>query len=64
MAGRHASLAIKEFGQFKVTLAFERAPVIDSLRFGRRRFRENTICLLQRDSVFITRHSYRMFDID
>jgi hypothetical protein len=64
MAGRHASLAIKEFGQFKVTSAFERAPVIDSLRFERRRFRENTICLLQRSSVFITRRSYRMFDTD
>ena len=58
------SSAIKEFGQFKVMLAFEGAPVIDSLRLRQWRFREKTIYLSERDSVFITRCSCKMFDID
>jgi hypothetical protein len=64
IAGRHASSAIKEFSHFKVILAFEGALVIDSLQFGCQRFREKTIYLLERASAFITRYSYKMFDID
>ena len=58
------TLAINELGHFKVILAFERAPVIDSLRLGQQRFREKTIYLLERDSTFITRYSYTMFGIN
>jgi hypothetical protein len=64
IGGRHASIAKNEFGQCKVLPAFEGAPVIDSLRFGRRRFSEKAIYLLERDSAFITGHSYKMFNID
>jgi hypothetical protein len=64
IASRHASSAIKEFGHFKVIPAFEGAPVIDSLQFGHQRFREKTIYLPERASAFITRYSYKMFDID
>jgi hypothetical protein len=58
------SSAIKEFGHFKVIPAFGGAPVIDSFRFGHQRFREKTIYHLERASTFITRYSYKMFDID
>ena len=63
IAGRHMTLAINELGHFKVILAFEGAPVIDSLRLGWWRFREKTIYLPKRDSMFITRYSYTMFGI-
>lgn len=64
IGARHAISAIQEFGHFKVLPAFEGAPVIGSLLFGRRRFRDESIYFLERDSAFITRYSYRMFGID
>jgi hypothetical protein len=64
IGGGHASVAINEFGHFKVFPAFEGAPVINSFRLGRRRFREKTIYLLEKDSTFITRYSYKLVNID
>ena len=64
IAGRHTTSAINELGHFKVILAFEGAPVIDSLWLGQQRFREKTIYLPERDSTFITRYSYTMFGIN